>query len=386
MITKYVLPLVAILGLAFAVLVMLPTQKSPPASMPDRPPTERPDDGSWIAGAGIVEASLENIPIGANIPGVVTHVFVKVHDPVKPGTPLFKTDDRNLQAELNVRQANLEAARAQLARIEAAPQTQDIPTATAAVDEARAKFNDANINFGRTSKLYGREVSSSSEFDRDRNLLDAARAALARAEADLKRIKVTWEKDIAVNRAQVEQMKSMVEGTKIDIERCTVRALAEGEVLQMNVRPGQFAASVWKEPLIVLGNVSELNVRVDIYERDAPFFSEKSEAVATLKGRPLYEFPLQKLVKVEPYVIPKKNLTGDNSELVDTRVLQVVYALPKDELPMYVGEQMDVYIRRATLSDDQERKVMAGLNAPNRFFKSNSAKTARRKEPASAAR
>ncbi|MBV8383695.1 MAG: hypothetical protein JOZ63_13890, partial [Planctomycetaceae bacterium] len=40
--------------------------------------------------------------------------------------------------------------------------------------------------------------------------------------------------------------------------------------------------------------------------------------------------------------------TGSNSERVDTRVLQVVYALP-DERPIdvHVGQQMDVYLKAA---------------------------------------
>lgn len=361
MISKYVLPLVAVLGLGFAVLAMLPAQKSPAASKPVIPPPSRPEGAPTIAGAGIIEANQENIPIGANIPGVVTEVFVKVHDPVKVGTPLFKTDDRNLQAELKVREANLEAAKAQLARIEAAPQAQDIATAQAAVDEARAKSRDAEINFGRTSRLHGRDVSSNSDYDRDRNLMDAAKAALARTEADLKRIRITWEKDIQVNRAQVAQAESMRDETKIDIDRCIVKALADGEVLQVNVRPGQYAASVWKEPLIVVGDVKTLNVRVDIDEQDVPFFDEHAEAFATLKGRPGYRFNLYKLVKVEPYVIPKKSLTGDNSERVDTRVLQVVYALPDArDIPLFVGQQMDVYLRAAKLTSDQEARLKSG--------------------------
>ena len=304
---------------------------------------------------------MENIPIGANIPGVVTEVYVKVGAEVNPGTPLFKTDDRNLRAELNVREANLEAAKAQLARIEAAPQVQDLATATAAVDEARAKYRDAEIIFGRTSQLFGRQVSSNSDYDRDRNAMDATKAGLARTEADLKRIKLTWEKDIQVNRAQVLQAKSMTDSTKIDIERCTVVALAEGEVLQVNVRLGQFAASVWKDPLIVLGDVKTLNIRVDIDEQDVPYFNRKARAWATLKGKSKYRFELRDVVKVEPYVIPKKSLTGDNSERVDTRVLQVVYALRESkDMQLYVGQQMDVYLEKAKLTDKQMEMLQSG--------------------------
>ncbi|MGO9600764.1 MAG: hypothetical protein ACLP7Q_22520, partial [Isosphaeraceae bacterium] len=41
----------------------------------------------------------------------------------------------------------------------------------------------------------------------------------------------------------------------------------------------------------------------------------------------------------------KKSLTGDTSERVDTRALQVLYALP-DPTPIkvYVGQQMDVFL------------------------------------------
>jgi hypothetical protein len=42
-------------------------------------------------------------------------------------------------------------------------------------------------------------------------------------------------------------------------------------------------------------------------------------------------------------VVPKKNLTGDGTERVDTRVLQVIYALEKGA-PVMPGQQMDVLI------------------------------------------
>ena len=49
-------------------------------------------------------------------------------------------------------------------------------------------------------------------------------------------------------------------------------------------------------------------------------------------------------VRFEPYVIPKKSLTGDSTERVDTRVLQVIYRVKNENAPLYVGQQMDVYI------------------------------------------
>ena len=44
--------------------------------------------------------------------------------------------------------------------------------------------------------------------------------------------------------------------------------------------------------------------------------------------------------------MPKRSLTGDNRERVDTRVLQVIYRFERPSFPVYVGQQVDVYIER----------------------------------------
>jgi hypothetical protein len=47
---------------------------------------------------------------------------------------------------------------------------------------------------------------------------------------------------------------------------------------------------------------------------------------------------------VEPYVVPKRSLTGESSERVDTRVMQVLYSFKRASLPVYPGQLMDVFI------------------------------------------
>ena len=93
-------------------------------------------------------------------------------------------------------------------------------------------------------------------------------------------------------------------------------------MLQVNVRPGEFVGTPHVEPLMIIGDVSKLHVRVDVDEHDIPRFSPGNHAVATIKGNPQIRFPLT-FVKTEPYVVPKNSLTGANTERVDTRVLQV---------------------------------------------------------------
>jgi multidrug resistance efflux pump len=116
-------------------------------------------------------------------------------------------------------------------------------------------------------------------------------------------------------------------------------------VLQVNVHPGEFVGAPPGQALVVLGNVHTLHVRVDIDEHDVPRFRPGAAARASVRGNAAHEYALR-FVRVEPYVIPKKSLTGDNTERVDTRVLQVIYAVDgaSEERPLYVGQQMDVFI------------------------------------------
>src|SRR5262249_54293973 len=126
----------------------------------------------------------------------------------------------------------------------------------------------------------------------------------------------------------------------------TVRALVEGEVLQVNVRPGEYVSTRDGQALVVLGSVEVLHVRVDIDEHDIPRFRTDGRAEAMLRGEPSQKFPLR-FVRVEPFVIPKKSLTGDNTERVDTRVLQVIYRADTRGRRLYVGQQVDVYVEGA---------------------------------------
>ena len=101
--------------------------------------------------------------------------------------------------------------------------------------------------------------------------------------------------------------------------------------------------------MVVLGSIESLHVRVDIDEHDIPrsypLFKKGVAAEARPRGDPSMKVPYQlKFVRVEPFVIPKKSLTGDNTERVDTRVLQVIYAVERKDAPLFVGMQMDVFI------------------------------------------
>ena len=130
MITRYVIPLLALLGLVFAVAVVAQGARPEPQAAPVAEPSE-PAFGSYVAGAGLIEARSENIRLGTPVSGLVKSVAAHVGDGVHAGDVLFELDDRELQAELGVRRAQADAARAHLDLLAAMPRPEDVPPAQA---------------------------------------------------------------------------------------------------------------------------------------------------------------------------------------------------------------------------------------------------------------
>ncbi len=84
MIRKYLLPVLAIAGLAFAIWTAIQGAKTQPPAKPVSDPPRSPFPKK-ISGSGIVEASTRNISIGSHVPGIVARVFVTVGKRVKAG-------------------------------------------------------------------------------------------------------------------------------------------------------------------------------------------------------------------------------------------------------------------------------------------------------------
>jgi HlyD family secretion protein len=307
MFRKYILPIIAFLGVCLAILIASRANKTLPPAAPVAAAPPAPYR-AFVAGAGIIEANTENIAIGTQIAGIVSKIYVQIGGHVETGDPLFTIDDR--------------AQRALVA------------TKAAAVKVAEAQFAHANYELGLGEGLTEKRVLSLEDRETRRSNAQTVEAQLAQAKADF-------------------------ESAKTDLERLTVRAPVDGEVMQLKIHLGEFAPTgVLTQPLILLGSVQPMNVRVNVDENDAWRVRANAQAVGYLRGNNQIRTPLQ-FVRFEPYVVPKMSLTGDSTERVDTRVLQVIYSFERGELPIYVGQQMDIYI---DASGQQNRETSSTAN------------------------
>jgi HlyD family secretion protein len=154
----------------------------------------------------------------------------------------------------------------------------------------------------------------------------------------------TAEAELQEKEVQVQSAESQLHAVEVELERSVVRSPIDAEVLQVKVRAGEFApAAATPTPLVLLGRMKPLHVRVDVDEHEGWRVRPGAEGIAHLRGNAGVTTPLR-FVRFEPFVVPKRSLTGDSTERVDTRVLQVIYRVERSDLPLFVGQQVDVFI------------------------------------------
>ena len=298
----------AIAGIIGLSLLVFKLKKPEPPPVPLVEPSRAPYADS-IGARGIVESIDENVRIAPNLPGLIAEVFVKVGDRVKQGDALFRQDTRDAAAKVTNQQA-------QAALLEAK------------VNEAAVTLADRQDSFQRTQKLSKKDVVSEDDLQRKYYAVRAAETALSTSRADLE-----------LARAQLVQ-------AEVNLDLLTVRAPREGDILKVDLRAGEYASvppSDLNNPSLLLGDTRSLQLRADVDEDSASRVMPGAPAVAFIKGMRSAPIPLR-FVRIEPYVTTKKSLTGDSNERVDTRVLQVIYQFDQGKVPVYVGQQMDVFL------------------------------------------
>lgn len=315
MIQKYVLPLLAVCLMVFAAVHALLMQRPEPQLPPPVAPPQTPF-GHTVAGAGMVEPCTEasgtgNIAVGSQLAGAVSRVAVSIGQEVKAGDLLFELDPRQTEADLKVREANI------------------------LVSEAQVKAADANRLVQQDQWSRDQKMDRYALAEQDRV---AHRQALRNSVAQLEVARA----NLALARAQVEQDRTM-------LELLRVRAPVDGTILQVNVRPGEYITTFAGQSLVVMGNLHPYHVRVNVDEEDLPRLKLYAPARAKLRGDPRQEEIILTYVRQEPYIVPKTSLTGVNTERVDTRVVQLIYAVDPSsplvqEKKVLVGQLVDVFI------------------------------------------
>lgn len=284
-----VLPVLAVAGLVATVAAVkkmeFRTLDVPVPVTPAPSPFE-----SRIAATGLVEPLGGVTYVDAADAGVVGRVAVAEGDAVKAGDILWELDHASTRAGLGLAEAERAVAMAQLVD-----------------EEARLK---ALMESGAA------EVVPQVE-------------------------RVVREQSTKVASARVQRAAAQVEAAQAQLQRETVRSPIDGTVLFVDVRPGEYAPPGGRR--MAIGSIDPMQVRVDIDEVEFARFAQAGKAQASLRGVPGSSLPLT-FLRVVPLVQPKRTLTGEAAERIDTRVVQVIYELGRGTHRVQPGQVVDVYI------------------------------------------
>ena len=301
-----ILPVIAGACCIYAAVSIARTQPEHILTDPPQPPPRSHFTHS-IAAVGLIEPSSESITIGSHRSGIVRQVRVRAGDKIEEGQALFQLDQTDLDASRLVALARIRHAKADAAAARVQwEQSRRRLTAARSLDDPRALSSEERAD-------------RASEAARLEAMVASAEAAVELAEAELKTVET-------------------------EIERCTVRSPIAGTVLQVRLREGEFVSNTaGTAPTMVIGLIDPLHLRADIDEFEIARLKPGTKAMATPRGDSDRAYELE-FVRFEPLVIPKKSLTGDATERVDTRVLQAIYRVVSPDHSLFVGQQMDVFI------------------------------------------
>lgn len=287
-----------------------------------------PDVADHVGGNGVVEPAERETRVASQVGAVVQRILVTEGEQVKAGQVLVQLSNQVEQTVLAAAEADLRAERANLERTRRGLRTEDRDAAAAEVESARARLELSRSGLERAEALSRQGAMTPEELDRARRQQQLDTASFNAVEARLRAaVAGSRLEDVAVAEARVAGALARVEQAKANLNRLTIRAPHDGEVLAIKLREGElysFQGAV--EPLVILGDTRTLKVRMDVDERDVARVVKGAEAYVTADafGARRFKGHVTQLGRR----FGRKNIrTDDPLERNDTKILEVVITL-----------------------------------------------------------
>ncbi|CAN0447936.1 unnamed protein product, partial [Phaeothamnion confervicola] len=203
-------------------------------------------------------------------PGKVVQVLARMNDNVKSGDLLVRLADDEVMARLSGAMAEASVRRRERDTEPAVKLVADRRVAEDALSSAERNVFRTRMDLDRLQIAAGIATTQS---DKE---IDAARAALIEAnekvEAERSNVRrvaalagmplpTRLEASLAAARAELSVIENAVERTR-------VRAPGNGTVLMVNTRAGETVSPSPEDVLLVFGDVSQMQIRAEIEERD----------------------------------------------------------------------------------------------------------------------
>jgi HlyD family secretion protein len=185
--------------------------------------------------------AIKSITVGTQVSGIIQHIYVDFNDKVRKGQILAKLDSVPLKSQLD--------------------------QSRSAVDQAQAQLNYEEANYKRLKILYDKNLISQSDYDQAVFNYENSKAAVSNA-------------------------KSAYARSKVNLDYATIISPIEGVVLNRAVEEGQTVAASFNTPTLftIVNDVTQMQVQTSVDEADIGKVREGQRVEFTVEAYPDMKF------------------------------------------------------------------------------------------------
>ena len=323
--------------------------------------TPPPIAAQWAASAtGRVEPKDGEIRLASEVPGKIVEVLADTNDQVKAGDPLLRIDDRDYYVKIAAAAAEAGVRERERSEEQVTGLAVDRRNAEDAVFKANEDLFAAHEAFDaayralKTGSGQRRRSGSCAQDPRDwREAADSAKKKLAEVDAkpDMP-LPMRLELSLALARADLRS-------AELALERTRVRAPADGTVLNVLAKVGETAVPSPDSAVVVFGDLSSLQLRAEVEERDAAKVHVGQRVVVKADAFPDKTFE-GSVTSISQSLGAPRIATRGPRRPNDVEVVEVMVALDGHP-PLFTGMRVDTFFKLG----DQASTASAGSEKTN---------------------
>ncbi|MBB6484796.1 HlyD family secretion protein [Rhizobium lusitanum] len=288
--------------------------------------------GRFIESTDDAYVKADYTAIAPKVAGYIRQVLVNDNDTVKAGQVLARIDDRDFQAALSQARADLKAADAAIANIDAQILLQQslIAQAKATETASQASLVFAQSDAARSARLNSNGVGSQSQAEQTQSARDQAAAAVERDQAAIVAAQnkvpvLQTQRDQAA--AQRDRAAATVQQAELNLSYTDIVAAVDGTVGARSIRVGQYVTSgtqlmavVPLHSVYVVANFKETQLT---YVRPGQLVEIKVDSFpdVAIKG---HVDSLSPASGLEFSLLPPDNATGNFTKIVQRIPVKIV--------------------------------------------------------------
>ncbi|MDY7035553.1 MAG: efflux RND transporter periplasmic adaptor subunit [Thermodesulfobacteriota bacterium] len=326
---------------------------------------------------GALTAHLK-VNVSTEMGGTIEKLFFERGDRVNKGQILAEISTKSIRLEVQRAEAAMAVARSKLKKTVKGSRPEEIRIAKAALEQAKANFNEAESHFKRIKDLYGDNAISNSDYDSAKRAVDTTRSIMQSAGEQLELARQGPRiEDREAARANLDQAQAALAMAKDRLRKSRLHSPSQGIIAFRQVEEGEVVG-----PGSIITKVvdnSRMKINLSLPEKDITNIQKNKVYLFTIDAFPGKEFACRLMFlspTAEPVTrsFPLELLVDEpDPRMADGMTVRVKFPLVNEEksikvpsawlseengkMGLFVVEDGKAFFRKVTLGSYYEQKV-----------------------------